>query len=66
MKAKDLYTAYLKECDDSPWTVEEHFITEPSSHMERKQAFESLHTYTLFYLAQVYKHLGKLIMKFVF
>nr|CAB3259125.1 KIF1-binding protein homolog [Phallusia mammillata] len=59
VKAKELYLSFQNECDDAPWTVEEHFSNEPRTNVERKHAFESLHTYTLYYLAQVYKHLDK-------
>ena len=59
-RAEELYDNYNSQCDVSPHTLHDHFMLERTNEIERRKAFENLHTYTLFYLAQVYKSLGML------
>ncbi|XP_078268878.1 KIF-binding protein [Rhinoraja longicauda] len=57
--AEALYNQYIKEIGTPPWDTHEHFLTEEErlSEQERHKRFEKVHIHTLYYLAQVYKHL---------
>ena len=39
--------------------IEDHFLDEESSEEEARKSLEKKYTYTLYYLAQAYKKLGK-------
>ncbi|KAJ8036151.1 KIF1-binding protein-like [Holothuria leucospilota] len=60
-EAKTLYQKYTHDVDAVPWGIHDLFLPESShkSDHERKEAFENIHTLTLYYLAQVYGMLGK-------
>ncbi|XP_072883277.1 KIF-binding protein [Hemitrygon akajei] len=57
--AEALYNQYIKEIGTPPWDTHEHFLGEEDrlSEQERQKRFEKVYTHTLYYLAQVYKHL---------
>ncbi|XP_055503286.1 KIF-binding protein [Leucoraja erinacea] len=57
--AEALYNQYTKEIGTPPWDTHEHFLAEEDrlSEQERQKRFEKVYTHTLYYLAQVYKHL---------
>uniref|UniRef100_H2Y9J0 KIF-binding protein n=1 Tax=Ciona savignyi TaxID=51511 RepID=H2Y9J0_CIOSA len=54
-KAEQLYQDFVKNSDETPLCIDDHFVSDVT---DRKQAFESLHTNTLYYLAQAHKALG--------
>uniref|UniRef100_UPI00398F210B KIF-binding protein isoform X1 n=1 Tax=Pristiophorus japonicus TaxID=55135 RepID=UPI00398F210B len=57
--AESLYNQYTKEIGTPPLDTHEHFLAEEErlSEQERHKRFEKVYTHTLYYLAQVYKHL---------
>ncbi|XP_072334824.1 KIF-binding protein isoform X2 [Scyliorhinus torazame] len=57
--AESLYNQYTKEIGTPPFDTHEHFLAEEErlTEQERHKRFEKVYTYTLYYLAQVYKHL---------
>ncbi|XP_067858750.1 KIF-binding protein [Heptranchias perlo] len=57
--AEALYNQYTKEIGTPPLDTHEHFMAEEErlSEQERHKRFEKVYTHTLYYLAQVYKHL---------
>ncbi|XP_078499337.1 KIF-binding protein [Lissotriton helveticus] len=57
--AEILYIKYMKQIGRPPLELHEHFMGEEErfTEQERFKRFERVHTHTLYYLAQVYKHL---------
>ncbi|KAM4703311.1 KIF-binding protein [Rhinophrynus dorsalis] len=57
--AESLYYQYMKEIGKPPIDPDEHFLSEEQklTEQERSKKFERVYTHTLYYLAQVYKHL---------
>ncbi|KAM8924857.1 KIF-binding protein [Pelodytes ibericus] len=57
--AESLYYQYMKEIGKPPVDPDEHFSLEENklTEQERSKRFERVYTHTLYYLAQVYKHL---------
>ncbi|XP_006630631.2 KIF-binding protein [Lepisosteus oculatus] len=57
--AESLYIQYMKQDGQPPMDLSDFFVTEGESVLdqERTKRFEMAHTYTLYYLAQVYKNL---------
>ncbi|MBN3295770.1 KBP protein, partial [Amia calva] len=57
--AESLYIRYMKEDGQPPMDLSDFFLAEEEklSEQERTKRFEMAHTYTLYYLAQVYKNL---------
>uniref|UniRef100_A0A4W3K3E0 KIF-binding protein n=1 Tax=Callorhinchus milii TaxID=7868 RepID=A0A4W3K3E0_CALMI len=57
--AEALYNQYMREIGTAPYDPQEHFMAEEEmlSEQERHKRFEKVATQTLYYLAQVYKHL---------
>ncbi|KAM4608041.1 KIF-binding protein [Discoglossus pictus] len=57
--AESLYFKYMKEIGKPPIDPDEHFLSEEKqlTEQERSKRFEKVYTHTLYYLAQVYKHL---------
>ncbi|XP_053307035.1 KIF-binding protein [Spea bombifrons] len=57
--AESLYYQYMKEIGKPPMEPDEHFSPEEKkiTEQERSKRFERVYTHTLYYLAQVYKHL---------
>ncbi|KAJ1143244.1 hypothetical protein NDU88_009555 [Pleurodeles waltl] len=57
--AESLYIQYMKQIGRPPLDLHEHFMEEEErlTEQERFKRFERVHTHTLYYLAQVYKHL---------
>ncbi|XP_053547846.1 KIF-binding protein isoform X2 [Bombina bombina] len=57
--AESLYYKYMKEIGKPPMDPDEHFAPEDQQlpEQERAKRFERVYTHTLYYLAQVYKHL---------
>ncbi|KAG8435277.1 hypothetical protein GDO86_013287 [Hymenochirus boettgeri] len=57
--AESLYFHYMKEVGKPPIDPDEHFYPEVQklTEQERSKRFERVYTHTLYYLAQVYKHL---------
>ncbi|KAM9319466.1 KIF-binding protein [Gastrophryne carolinensis] len=57
--AESLYCQYMKKVGEPPMDPDEHFTPEEEqySDQERSKRFERVYTHTLYYLAQVYKHL---------
>ncbi|XP_048406740.2 KIF-binding protein isoform X2 [Stegostoma tigrinum] len=57
--AESLYKQYTKEVGIPPLDTHEHFLGEDErlTEQERHKRFEKVYTHTLYYLAQVYKHL---------
>ncbi|XP_072280446.1 KIF-binding protein [Pyxicephalus adspersus] len=57
--AESLYSQYMKKIGKPPIDPDEHFTPEVQqlTEQERSKRFERVFTYTLYYLAQVYKHL---------
>ncbi|PIK52896.1 putative KIF1-binding protein-like [Apostichopus japonicus] len=55
-EAESVYKDFMNNVDAVPWGVHELFQDESShkSDHERKEAFQNIHTLTLYYLAQVY------------
>ena len=58
-QAEKLYHDYNALNDEAPYTLSDHFSLEQMDEVQRRKNFENLHTYTLFYLAQVYKSLSR-------
>ncbi|KAM4896870.1 KIF-binding protein isoform 2-T2 [Sylvia borin] len=58
--AEALYNQYVKENGNPPLDPSEHFMAEEEklTNQERFKRFEKAYTHTLYYLAQVYQHLG--------
>ncbi|XP_069466714.1 KIF-binding protein isoform X2 [Ambystoma mexicanum] len=57
--AESLYIQYMKQIGKPPLELHEHFMAreEQYTEQERFKRFEKVYTHTLYYLAQVYKHL---------
>ncbi|CAH2322021.1 KIF1-binding [Pelobates cultripes] len=57
--AESLYYQYMKEIGKPPMDPDDHFLSEEKqlTEQERSKRFERVYTHTLYYLAQVYKHL---------
>ncbi|XP_073541721.1 KIF-binding protein [Phyllobates terribilis] len=57
--AESLYCQYMKNIGKPPTDPDEHFTLEEQTvtEQERAKRFERVYTHTLYYLAQVYKHL---------
>ncbi|XP_056386287.1 KIF-binding protein isoform X2 [Hyla sarda] len=57
--AESLYCQYMKMIGKPPLDPDEHFTPEEQrlTEQERAKRFERIYTHTLYYLAQVYKHL---------
>ncbi|KAE8590896.1 hypothetical protein XENTR_v10018245 [Xenopus tropicalis] len=57
--AESLYYQYMKEIGKPAIDPDEHFFSEEQklTEQERTKRFERVYTHTLYYLAQVYKHL---------
>ncbi len=55
-KAESIYVDYRDKCDDLPLTIHNEFVEMKDG--EKLKLFESLHTYTLYFLAQALKNLG--------
>ncbi|XP_068114682.1 KIF-binding protein [Hyperolius riggenbachi] len=57
--AESLYNQYMKKIGKPPVDPDEHFTLEEQNltDQERSKRFEKAYTHTLYYLAQVYKHL---------
>uniref|UniRef100_A0A8C5Q904 Kinesin family binding protein n=1 Tax=Leptobrachium leishanense TaxID=445787 RepID=A0A8C5Q904_9ANUR len=57
--AESLYFQYMKEVGKPPMDSDDLFSTEEKklTEQERSKRFERVYTHTLYYLAQVYKHL---------
>ncbi|XP_069835215.1 KIF-binding protein isoform X2 [Dendropsophus ebraccatus] len=57
--AESLYCHYMKKIGKPPLDPDEHFTPEEQrlTEQERAKRFERVYTHTLYYLAQVYKHL---------
>ncbi|XP_066456742.1 KIF-binding protein isoform X1 [Eleutherodactylus coqui] len=57
--AESLYCQYMKKIGKPPLDPDEHFTSEEQrlTEQERAKRFEKVYTHTLYYLAQVYKHL---------
>ncbi|KAG8552226.1 hypothetical protein GDO81_004443 [Engystomops pustulosus] len=57
--AESLYCHYMKKSGKPPVDPDEHFTSEEKrlTEQERAKRFEKVYTHTLYYLAQVYKHL---------
>uniref|UniRef100_A0AAQ5YL07 KIF-binding protein n=1 Tax=Amphiprion ocellaris TaxID=80972 RepID=A0AAQ5YL07_AMPOC len=59
--AESIYQRYMKEDGSPPTDMTEYFTSEENllTHQERTKRFELAYTHTMYYLAQVYKNLGK-------
>ncbi|KAG7250269.1 hypothetical protein CRUP_007404 [Coryphaenoides rupestris] len=59
--AEAIYQRYMKEDGSPPTDMTEYFSTEENqiTHQERTNRFELVYTFTLYYLAQVYKYIGE-------
>ncbi|XP_053172804.1 KIF-binding protein [Scomber japonicus] len=57
--AEAIYQRYMKEDGTPPTDMTEYFSTEEKTHQERIKRFELAYTHTMYYLAQVYKNLGR-------
>lgn len=57
--AESLYLQYMKKIGKPPVDPDEHFKPEEQklTEQERSKRFERVYTHTMYYLAQVYKHL---------
>ncbi|XP_018422585.1 PREDICTED: KIF1-binding protein isoform X2 [Nanorana parkeri] len=57
--AESLYRQYMKKIGKPPIDPDEHFTAEEKklTEQERSKRFERVYTHTMYYLAQVYKHL---------
>ncbi|CAI9547725.1 unnamed protein product [Staurois parvus] len=57
--AESLYCQYMKKIGKPPVDPDEHFTPEEQklTDQERSKRFERVYTHTMYYLAQVYKHL---------
>ena len=59
--SEQLYSDYLASTEVAPFVIRDLFIDDEhlTPEEERQMAFESEHTHTLFYLAQIYDKLQK-------
>ncbi|XP_075072574.1 KIF-binding protein-like [Mixophyes fleayi] len=59
--AESLYSQYMKKIGKPPVDPDEYFKSEEQNltEQERSKRFEKVYTHTLYYLAQVYKHLNQ-------